>query len=206
MKRASIITLLLLFNLVQIPAISQTLRDFVDELSLLDRDENSEFARYVNVEIRKSTSSTEALDLMIEQSLDEKSGEVAKVSKQGYRVGLFFDNSSSARAKAINVVNLCDSLLADIPVSMSYANPYFKVSAGYCVSQEEAVIMLHRIQRYFPNAYLMREEVTPSDLIKSYDAELELQRRIAEAQEIEDRKSTMPELNEFNSSTSSRRR
>lgn len=159
-----IITIIAL-SLFAIPLNAQSLSQYTEQLSLFDRDTTSELARYVNAEVRPAATAAEALEAYIYQNSDEQSGEQIKPSVQGYRVGVFFDNSPSARRKAQEVMTLCDSLFADIPATMSYANPYFKVSAGYCVTQEEAVTTLHRVQRHFPAAYLMREVITPENII-----------------------------------------
>ncbi len=83
----------------------------------------------------------------------------------GYRVGVYFDNSVNARSGAMDVMKRCEMLLHDLPATMSYDNPYFKVSVGYCISEEEAVIMLNRVQKHFRKAYLMREQITIDNII-----------------------------------------
>lgn len=90
----------------------------------------------------------------------------------GYRIGVYFDNGASARANAMKVVEQCKKYFGDIPVTMTYDNPYFKVSAGYCIDDEEAIMMLNRIQEQFPKAYLMREQISPADLVTAYKHEL----------------------------------
>ncbi len=92
----------------------------------------------------------------------------------GYRVGVYFDNSAQARNGALDVMKRCDSLLRDIPATMSYANPYFKVSVGYCTTEEEAVMMLHRVQRHFPKAYLMREAINVENIVAARALEVGL--------------------------------
>ncbi len=176
MRRIITISLVALCAIALRPATSQTLSDFCTSLSLFEMDESAEFARYVNVSIREDSTATKALAALITQSIDAESGEVRKITTQGYRIGLFFDNSAKARANAMAVKERFDSLFADIPSTISYDNPYFKVNAGYCTSQEEAVIMLHRIQRHFPRAYLMREVITPSNIVRSYQQEVALKR------------------------------
>ncbi|MFI3282948.1 MAG: hypothetical protein SNG10_05465 [Rikenellaceae bacterium] len=83
----------------------------------------------------------------------------------GYRIGIFFDNGPTARAKADEAKILFQQNFPTEEVYMVYENPYFKVSAGNCVTQEEAVIMLERIQKIFPKAYLMREQMSVEDII-----------------------------------------
>ncbi len=122
--------------------------------------------------VNADDSAAEALRLLIEQESDETTGEPKRVEMQGYRIGIFFDNSATARLRATEVVQQCDSLLGDLKTTMSYDNPYFKVSTGYCLSQEEAVMQLHRVQQHFPRAYLMREKIAPKDIVEAHKQEL----------------------------------
>ncbi len=160
---------------------AQSLSNLEEKLSFFERNDNYQSVQYSNVVINKSESAREALEALIEQSKEPDTEEVKAISRQGYRIGIFFDNGATARAMAEEVMQRCDSLLGDIPATMSYDNPYFKVSAGYCINPEEAVMMLHRVQRIFPQAYLMRENITPNDLVKSREAELNLQLREEQA-------------------------
>lgn len=172
---------------------AQSLNDFRDKLSLFERNDDQEFVRYANVVVNEDDSAKEAFEALRAQNAEYDKNGVEIVTKpgtkpkpqsvEGYRIGIFFDNGASARANARRVVERCDSLFADIPVSMSYDNPYFKVSAGYCTSQQEAVMMLNRIQRHFPNAYLMRDVITTDNIIEVRARE---QRIIAERERIAD--------------------
>lgn len=148
-------------------------------LDSVDEDGNpiveEEQHRKLSVKVNADDSAATALRLIVEQNIDDESGEPIAATLQGYRIGIFFDNSATARARATEVVQRCDSLLGDLKTTMSYDNPYFKVSTGYCVSQEEAVMLLHRVQRHFPRAYLMRESVTPANIVESRNAELAAQ-------------------------------
>ena len=49
---------------------------------------------------------------------------------------------------------------------MVYENPYFKVTAGDCLTSEEAIILKGRVQGVFPKAYVKNEELTAADLVK----------------------------------------
>ncbi len=159
---------------------AQTIEDFRQKLSLFDRSDDYEYVKYANVVLREDSSTRAAFAALADQQrrYDEEGVEMEAepATINGYRIGIFFDNSYSARAKANNIMQLCDSLLADVPATMSYDNPYFKVSAGYCLSGEEAAILLHRVQKIFPQAYLMREQITPSNIVESYQDEVELKR------------------------------
>lgn len=89
-----------------------------------------------------------------------------RIRFKGYRIGIFFDNGADARANALAAKQTFESAFSDIPVYLIYENPYFKVSAGNCVTSEEAIVLLGKIRSHFPEAYLMREDLTVADLIR----------------------------------------
>ena len=85
-------------------------------------------------------------------------------SVSGYRIMLFMSNSHSARADAFAA---CDSLAVRMPnlkTYVTYDNPYFKVTAGNCTTQEEALILLERVKYTFPKAFIMRENIPMEEL------------------------------------------
>ncbi len=117
-----------------------------------------------------STSGSEATVVVNESpeaqsALSQIKNQSSKNGFLGYRIGIFFDNSPTARAKADATKELFIENFPDEEVFMIYENPYFKVSAGNCVTQEEAVILLDKIQKIFPKAYLMREQMLVEDII-----------------------------------------
>ncbi|MFR9602937.1 MAG: hypothetical protein SNG02_03585 [Rikenellaceae bacterium] len=121
-------------------------------------------------DLTSPSSATEAT-VVINESPEAQSA-LSQISRQtdkngflGYRIGIFFDNSPTARAKADAAKELFVENFPDEAVYMIYENPYFKVSAGNCVTQEEAVILLDKIQKVFPKAYLMREQMLVKDII-----------------------------------------
>ncbi len=140
---------------------AQTLNDYRKKLEFGGSNDPLNKAE---ITIREDNSARIALTDLAAQS--------GKSSVEGYRIGVFFDNGASARANALKVVEQCKRYFADIPVTMNYDNPYFKVAAGYCISDEEAIMMLDRIQKHFPKAYLMREQITPADLKAAREKEL----------------------------------
>ena len=88
-----------------------------------------------------------------------------RIRFKGYRIGIFFDNGAEARANALAAKQTFETAFPDIPVYLVYENPYFKVSAGNCVTSEEAIVLLGKIRSQFPEAYLMREDLTVPLLI-----------------------------------------
>ncbi len=49
---------------------------------------------------------------------------------------------------------------------MTYNAPYFTVTAGDCVTAEEAIILMGRVRGVFPKAFLKNEELSVADLVK----------------------------------------
>lgn len=83
---------------------------------------------------------------------------------RGYRVGLYFDNGQDARANAEFVKRKFKNLYPHIKVYVNYENPYFKVAAGDCISQEEAVMLLEEVRPSFPKAFIQRDDIPIKDL------------------------------------------
>ncbi len=145
-------------------------------LSALNGQSLSSFQR--KLEFQKSGDPLNTAQVTLRQdnsarlALTELESRTPQSSVEGYRIGIFFDNGASARANAMDVVKECKKLFGDIPTTMTYDNPYFKVSAGYYIDSEEAIMALNRVQRDFPKAYLMREQITPENLKLSWDQEV----------------------------------
>ncbi len=85
---------------------------------------------------------------------------------KGYRVGIFFDNGQDARTKATEARDLFLNNFASQKVYMVYESPYYKVSAGDCLTEEEAIMLFERIRQVFPDAYVMRENMKITDFIE----------------------------------------
>ena len=101
-----------------------------------------------------------------------------RIRFKGYRIGIFFDNGAEARANALAAKQTFRTAFPDIPVYLVYENPYFKVSAGNCVTSEEAIVLLGKIRSQFPEAYLMREDLTVADLIRlNFPKELKITKK-----------------------------
>lgn len=89
------------------------------------------------------------------------------------RISIFFDNSQNARAGAVETLEKFKELFPEIPATMTHENPYFKVSAGFCISNEEALILLNRLRKEFPKAFIVRERVSVDELKKLTKSESE---------------------------------
>ncbi len=87
----------------------------------------------------------------------------------GYRIRIFFDNGQNARTEAVDAVARFRSAYPDVPVYMSYENPYFMVTAGNCMNIEEALILWGRIKNTFVKAYPMRQNIPLDEFCKKIE-------------------------------------
>ena len=78
---------------------------------------------------------------------------------RGYRIGIFYDNSQDARERAAEAEQLFRSSFPSIPVYKDYRNPYFIVTVGNCLTQEEATILWGRVKNLFPKAHITRTDI-----------------------------------------------
>lgn len=84
----------------------------------------------------------------------------------GFRVMIFMSNSQSARNDALAARELFDTSFPKERSYVTYENPYFKVAVGNCTTQEEALILLERVRKLFPKAFIMRENILFEELAK----------------------------------------
>lgn len=87
-------------------------------------------------------------------------------SVNGYRIVIFMNNTQSARRDALAVQESFAQLYPTESSYLSYDNPYFKVTVGNYSSQEEATILLGKIRRSFPKAFIMRESIPTVEFTK----------------------------------------
>ena len=83
----------------------------------------------------------------------------------GYRVCIFSDNGPEARNGAFAAQKLFEETYPGVKVYMDYKIPYFVVSVGDCLSNEEAIILKGRVTGTFPKAFLKNEEFPISNLL-----------------------------------------
>lgn len=88
----------------------------------------------------------------------------------GYRIRLFSDKSSSARAVADAVVKNFRESYPDIPVKMEWDEPYFMVFAGYFRTREDAISLWGRVKPSFKDAFIVPGEF-PMYYISEQDEE-----------------------------------
>lgn len=84
----------------------------------------------------------------------------------GFRIMIFMSNSQTARTEALAARDTLAVRMPDQQSYVTYENPYFKVAAGNCTSKEEALVLLEKIKRDFPKAFIMRENIPLEELAK----------------------------------------
>jgi len=89
----------------------------------------------------------------------------AHTSFRGYRICIFLDNGQNARAEALRAKLLFEETCPDTKVYLTYDNPYWRVTAGDCLTAEEAIMLKGRLAPNFPKAFVKNEELTLTDLL-----------------------------------------
>lgn len=103
----------------------------------------------------------EGVDLAVSQAEAR-----SQTSVMGYRVVIYMGNSGNARNEAIAARDQYMSIFPGSRCVLSYENPYFKVTVGSCISQEEAVLLMQRVQGNFPKSFVTRESIPLSDFTR----------------------------------------
>lgn len=101
------------------------------------------------------------------------SGSERGVRFQGYRLGIYSDNGQDAHGSSLAAKSTFEANFPGINVYWVYDNPYFKVTAGDCLTEEEAVMLLERVRTLFPKAYIVRAEMTAANIVQPEPSESE---------------------------------
>ena len=101
----------------------------------------------------------------VSQTVQTASRESLKSNIKGYRVCIFFDNASDARVNAEEMKKLFQSQFPNENVYLAYEIPYFKVTVGNCVTNEEGIVLMEKVRPTFPKAYLKSEDIAFSELV-----------------------------------------
>ena len=105
----------------------------------------------VNVSISQPSSVKAALDAQL----------VANPARSfsGYRIRVYFDNSQTSRTDSEAILKKFEKTWPGVPVYRTYANPYFKVTAGDFRTRSEAMALLVKLRNEFPRALLVKEKI-----------------------------------------------
>lgn len=101
-----------------------------------------------------------------EEAMDKYNTQTTpKESYQGYRIRIFASNNQTARADAEAAIAVVEENF-QIPVYFAYENPYFLVTCGNCLSHEEAIMLLSKVKRHFPKAFIVTSEIPAEELLQ----------------------------------------
>ncbi len=89
-----------------------------------------------------------------------------RLTFRGYRICIFLDNGQDARAEAMKAKTLFEETFPDTKVYLAYDNPYWRVTAGNCLTAEEAILLRGKVLSTFPKTFLKNEELSLSDLLE----------------------------------------
>ena len=115
-----------------------------------------------------TAAEAQSLEAFKQRLVEPDSGSRVAAEKRhsGWRINLYTSNGQNARFEAEEVKKSFEESFPGVSVDMVYDIPYFKVSAGRCVTSEEAIMLLERVRAKFPKAFLMRETLTAADLLE----------------------------------------
>lgn len=79
-------------------------------------------------------------------------------SFRGYRIRIFASHTQSARTDAEAAIELFKANY-NVPVYFAYENPYFLVTCGNCLTNEEALMLLAKVRIHFPKAFIVTSDI-----------------------------------------------
>lgn len=156
MKNFRFLIPLLILAGFTLPARGQSLAAFKEQLARPTLD---------TLSLRTATATAEESPAARE-ALARLKGTGQRTRFQGWRVCIFSDNTAEARSKAYEAMETFREHFAEIPLYNEYVSPYFRVSVGNCTNPEEAIILLNRVNKIFPKAFVKQELLTLNDLLK----------------------------------------
>ncbi len=175
----TILALIALFAIAG--ASAQNIDNFRAKLS--DPLYNVETERTSSVETEHSDEAAAVVDALSAQSS-------VGTRFQGYRLGIYSDNGPDAQETSLAAKTTFESNFPDINVYWVYDNPYFKVTAGDCLTEEEAVMLLARVSTLFPKAYVMRAMMSAENVILPKPQEILPEDETAEGEQADEGEQT----------------
>ena len=125
------------------------------------------YKRYLSAPVQvDSLTRVDATVRVVEHEIPAANPSATPTAISGHRIMIFMSNSQSARNDALTARELFDTSFPKERSYVTYENPYFKVAVGNCTTQEEALILLERVRKLFPKAFIMRENILFEELAK----------------------------------------
>lgn len=102
-----------------------------------------------NVKVNQSQKVRQAFDGQIIGNADKQFN--------GYRIRIYYNSVQNARAESNSVLARFQNLYPEIPASLSYASPNFRVIVGDFRTRVDAERALVKIKEDFPSATIIRD-------------------------------------------------
>lgn len=77
----------------------------------------------------------------------------------GYRIQLFMESGNTALEKAEKVIETFEDKYSNIPAYITFGEPYYRVRIGDFRTRLEAVKFLNKIQRTYPQAWVVKDKI-----------------------------------------------
>lgn len=77
----------------------------------------------------------------------------------GYRVQIFFDSGSESKKRAMEARTEFQIQFHNVPVYLSFQEPFYKVRAGDYRYRIEADGLLEHLKGIYPNAYTVKDRI-----------------------------------------------
>lgn len=75
----------------------------------------------------------------------------------GYRIQLYSGSGQQAKHKALGVKGKVLDLFSDEPIYLSFTAPFWRVRVGNYRNKHEALGLLNRLKKEFPNGYIVKD-------------------------------------------------
>lgn len=86
------------------------------------------------------------------------------IENNGYRICIFADSGQEANRKAESVRSVFMSRYRDVQPYKKFNYPFYRVYVGDFKTKSEAMKFLKKLERDFPNAYIVSDVLSPSVL------------------------------------------
>ncbi len=81
----------------------------------------------------------------------------------GYRIQLYSGSGQKAKHVALDVKGKILELFPDDPVQISFTAPFWRVRVGNYRNKHEALGLLNRLKKEFPNSYIVKDGTLKMD-------------------------------------------
>jgi hypothetical protein len=78
---------------------------------------------------------------------------------EGWRINIFFEAGNYSKRMAVEAKSKFVNSYSDVPCYLVFQEPYYKVRVGDYRTKMEAEKFLHEIEREYPNAFVVKDNI-----------------------------------------------